>query len=132
VKYAAGGLIDLDFMAQYLLLRHAHDHPELIANNSVDIFARAGAAGLLDKDEADRLIAARRRMHEVQGVLRLAMTKRSAEEELPQALREMLARMTGEESFDALRISLAADQDFADECFERMIENLAKKEEVAS
>ena len=128
VKYAAGGLIDLDFLAQFLLLCHANDHPGLIANNSAEIFNRAAEAGIMDRTDADHLIAARIRMHRVQGVLRLAMAKPTGEEQLPLALRDMLVRMTGEDDFDALRSSLKAAQEFADLCFQRIIEALAVEE----
>jgi glutamate-ammonia-ligase adenylyltransferase len=130
VKYAAGGLIDLDFLAQFLLLCHACDHPQLLANNSVEIFDRAAAAGILDRVDADDLIAARKLMHRVQGVLRLAMAKPTGEEELPLALREMLVNMTGRDDFDALRHALKAAQDTVRGCFERIIDVLVEKEEI--
>jgi [glutamine synthetase] adenylyltransferase / [glutamine synthetase]-adenylyl-L-tyrosine phosphorylase len=130
VKHAAGGLIDLDFLAQFLLLCHAHDHPQLIASSSPEVFDRAADAGLLDRPQADRLIAARKRMHGVQGVLRLAMAKPTGEEQLPLALRDMLVRMTGEADFDALRRSLQTAQSFVETCFERNIEAIADKEKT--
>ena len=132
VKYAAGGLIDLDFIAQYLLLSHASDHPELIANNSVDIFERAAQVGILERADADGLIAARKRMHRVQGILRLAMAKPTGEEELPQALRDMLVRISDADSFDTLRDNLVAAQDFVQASFEAIVAAHALKEVEAS
>ena len=38
LKYARGGLVDLEFIAQYLQLLHAHDHPEVLAGGTAACF----------------------------------------------------------------------------------------------
>ncbi len=132
VKYSSGSLIDLDFLAQYILLCHAHDYPELAANQSIAIFEQAAALGILETADAERLINARKLMHRVQGVLRLAMAKDARAEDLPHALRDMLVRMTGESDFDTLRQSLMAAQDYAKERFQQIIETTAEQEELTA
>jgi glutamate-ammonia-ligase adenylyltransferase len=47
VKYLRGGLVDLEFLAQYLQLRHAHDHPEALAGRPDLAFARLAEADIL-------------------------------------------------------------------------------------
>ncbi|MEM7121825.1 MAG: bifunctional [glutamine synthetase] adenylyltransferase/[glutamine synthetase]-adenylyl-L-tyrosine phosphorylase [Pseudomonadota bacterium] len=132
IKFSDGGLIDLDFIAQFLVLRYADAHPSIIANNSVDVLERAVEAGLVDEGLARDLIAARQRMHEVQGILRLAMAQPTDEAEFPQALCDMLVRMTGEASFDALRQELENDQARVKETFEDLITNIAATEDSES
>ena len=41
LKLAAGGLLDIEFIAQTLVLIHAHEHPDVIANNTGEVLARA-------------------------------------------------------------------------------------------
>ncbi len=47
VKHSRGGLVDAEFIAQYLMLRHAAEHPEIIkANTSAALAALAGIGAL--------------------------------------------------------------------------------------
>ncbi|PZU89646.1 MAG: bifunctional [glutamine synthetase] adenylyltransferase/[glutamine synthetase]-adenylyl-L-tyrosine phosphorylase [Chelatococcus sp.] len=55
LKLASGGLTDLDFLAQFLILAHACDHPELLVRETAAVFAAARAAGLLDPGDAAAL-----------------------------------------------------------------------------
>lgn len=49
VKHDRGGMLDVEFMVQYLILAYAHQHPELIDNvGNAALLRRAGAAGLID------------------------------------------------------------------------------------
>ncbi len=59
-KLVAGGLLDVEFLAQFLVLRHAHRHPSLLVQAPLAVIERAGAEGLLDAAEADALIDAYR------------------------------------------------------------------------
>ena len=53
LKQGAGGLVDIEFLLQGLVLLHAARHPALLASgNSADLIAAAAAAGVLDPDHA--------------------------------------------------------------------------------
>ena len=54
-KYHRGGLIDIDFITQYLLLRHAADHPFILTNDMAAALRRLSAAGLLKPETAEEL-----------------------------------------------------------------------------
>jgi glutamate-ammonia-ligase adenylyltransferase len=59
LKQGAGGLVDLEFLAQWCVLRHAAAHPALCRPRHTDaIFAAAAAAGVLSGTETDALRAA--------------------------------------------------------------------------
>ena len=60
IKHWRGGLVDLEFMAQYLLLKHCGDHPDLITGNTADVFELLATKGLMASDLADRLSATTR------------------------------------------------------------------------
>jgi glutamate-ammonia-ligase adenylyltransferase len=55
LKHDAGGLIDVEFLIQYLVLGHSHDHPQLTGNlGNIALLRIAGELGLIP--------AARRRL----------------------------------------------------------------------
>ncbi|WP_431855175.1 bifunctional [glutamine synthetase] adenylyltransferase/[glutamine synthetase]-adenylyl-L-tyrosine phosphorylase [Azospirillum sp.] len=71
VKYHRGGLIDIEFIAQYLQLRHAAEQPAVLSIGTANALKAAAANGLLDADVAKDLEATLRLWRRVQGFLRL-------------------------------------------------------------
>ena len=47
IKHRRGGLVDIEFLAQYLMLRHGAEHPDILSQNTSDALSRLTAAGLL-------------------------------------------------------------------------------------
>ncbi|MGZ9034252.1 MAG: [protein-PII] uridylyltransferase family protein, partial [Rhodospirillales bacterium] len=72
VKYVRGGLVDIEFIAQYLQLRHAHDAPQVLSTNTMDALNALAAAGVLAPNAADELIEALGLWQQIQARLRLA------------------------------------------------------------
>jgi len=60
LKQGAGGMTDIEFMAQYLVLAHAEAHPERLTrwSDNVRIFDECVLCDLLSLQEAERLKAA--------------------------------------------------------------------------
>lgn len=73
LKYAAGGLVDLEFIAQFLQLVHAADHPEILDTNTARVFDKAWRLGVLSAEEADVLRPAARLYHNLTQILRLCL-----------------------------------------------------------
>jgi glutamate-ammonia-ligase adenylyltransferase len=74
LKYAAGGLVDLEFIAQYLQLVHAAQKPEILDTNTARVFDKAWRLGLLSAEEADVLRPAARLYHNLTQILRLCLS----------------------------------------------------------
>lgn len=92
VKYVRGGMIDIQFIAQYLALRHAAEHPEVPHPNTTELLGRLAECGRLDRPTADALIRTMRLWRRVQGFLRLTTEGRFRAAEAPAGLRAALAR----------------------------------------
>ncbi len=92
VKHWRGGLLDLEFIAQFLQLRHAHDHPEILDGNTANAFLKLGAAGLLPEDEATFLANSVQIWRNIQGLLRLTVGAEFDPETAPEALKSRLAK----------------------------------------
>jgi glutamate-ammonia-ligase adenylyltransferase len=74
IKYAAGGLIDLEFIAQYLQLVHAAGKPEILDTATARVLDKAWRLGLLAAEDADVLRPAARLYHNLTQVLRLCLS----------------------------------------------------------
>jgi [glutamine synthetase] adenylyltransferase / [glutamine synthetase]-adenylyl-L-tyrosine phosphorylase len=95
LKLARGGLTDLDFIAQGLVLAHASAHPTLVGRSTEDVFAQAGAAGLIDKEAARILIEAHKLFNDIFQWQRLTIEGRFDAETAPQPILKRLATVAG-------------------------------------
>jgi Glutamine synthetase adenylyltransferase len=102
VKHLRGGLVDIEFTAQYLQLRWAAEHPDILAPNTGDALENACAAGLLARGDCDALLAAWRLWSAVQVVLRQTMAGAFDEASAPRGLRDVLVRAAGLPDFKTL------------------------------
>ncbi len=98
VKQMRGGLIDIEFIAQYLQLRNAHDHPRILSTRTMTAIQNIRSADLLDPSVADDLVDALRLWQGVQERLRLTLSdtiEAGGSEDAPQALREAMHDVVG-------------------------------------
>lgn len=73
IKHDPGGIIDVEFMVQYLVLGHAQDHAALTANaGNLALLKTAASLGLIADADATAVRAAYRQFRELQHQLRLA------------------------------------------------------------
>ncbi|MCK6454500.1 MAG: bifunctional [glutamine synthetase] adenylyltransferase/[glutamine synthetase]-adenylyl-L-tyrosine phosphorylase [Alphaproteobacteria bacterium] len=121
VKHTRGGLVDCDFIVQYLQLLHAHDHPEVLDVNSCAALVKLAQHELLAGEIAWDLIEATTLWHRVQGVLRLTVGKASVRE-ASIAVHQALARAGGVADLDALERRMQALADKAHGHFDKLIE----------
>ena len=124
-KHVRGGLVDLEFIAEYLQLRHAAERPEVLSPATIDAFARLGDAGLLSQKDAGTLVEATRLMRRVRGMLRLTIGGDRVEEQAPEGLRTALAMSAGARDFDDLRNRLLAAQAKVRALYARIIDDAA-------
>lgn len=72
LKQDAGGMIDIEFMVQYLVLQHAADYPQLTANaGNIALLRLCGELGLIDPGLAAQVGDAYRQFRKLQHQLRL-------------------------------------------------------------
>jgi glutamate-ammonia-ligase adenylyltransferase len=72
VKHDRGGMIDIEFVVQYLVLAHAHRHPELTANlGNIALLSITAGLGLIPVELGQRAADAYRAYRRLQHRLRL-------------------------------------------------------------
>lgn len=106
LKQVRGGLVDLEFMAQYLQLIHAHDHPEVLDQNTLAAYQKLAGAGLLAREHAEVLIPAVRLIHDLTQIQRLCLDGPFDPAAAPGGLRDLLARAGDAPSFGAVETRL--------------------------
>ena len=68
LKHTRGGIVDVEFIVQYLILGYSYEHPEFLGNlGNFALLARAGTLGIIGHDLArtvgNAYLAYRERQH---------------------------------------------------------------------
>ena len=72
VKHSPGGMVDIEFVVQFLVLSQGGRHPELLPNvGNIALLQRAQACGLLPGDVGDKAAQAYRTLRQIQHRARL-------------------------------------------------------------
>ncbi|MBM3481749.1 MAG: bifunctional [glutamine synthetase] adenylyltransferase/[glutamine synthetase]-adenylyl-L-tyrosine phosphorylase [Alphaproteobacteria bacterium] len=125
LKHSRGGLLDLEFIAQYLALREGANHPAVLDRSAAEVFDRLGKAGVLGQQETLALGAMCRFFATLQILLRLTVGTARDEAKFPVGVRQTLARATEMRDFNAVRRRLMDAQAYVRSYFERTIERPA-------
>ncbi len=102
IRDRRGGLMDAEFIAQFLQLSAAARRPEILAGDTISVFEAAGAHGVVDADTARELAEATRLWRNLQGILRLTVEGEVAGEEAMRSVRGVVGQAGGKLVFDAL------------------------------
>jgi len=104
VKHRRGGLVDIEFVAQFLQLREAHDRPDILDGNTMSALERLAQREVLAPDAAADLTAALRLWHNVQQILKLTTVDAKIDEaEAAPAFLALVARGADAVDFAALK-----------------------------
>ncbi len=110
LKFAPGGLVDIEFVAQALQLLHAARVPEVLDTNTIGALERLAKAGVLEPARAEALVAAAKKEQALTQVLRIALDGTLEPEKATPNLKALLARAGGAADFVALETVLAQSQ----------------------
>jgi glutamate-ammonia-ligase adenylyltransferase len=110
LKYVKGGLIDLEFIAQYLQLVHAHEKPEILDTSTARALEKAARLGLLSADDADVLRPAVRLYQNLTQILRLCLPGPFDPKSAGPGLLSLLARAADVPDFVTLEAHLKETQ----------------------
>jgi glutamate-ammonia-ligase adenylyltransferase len=122
VKHRRGGLVDIEFVAQYLQLAHAAGHPRILSTNTAQALENAAACGVLDRSDKDCLIEALKLWSAVQTVLRQTIAGGFDEATAPRGLKDVLVRTAGLTDFKTLTDRMDDCAAAAHEVFVRLID----------
>jgi glutamate-ammonia-ligase adenylyltransferase len=107
LKFAPGGLVDIEFVAQSLQLTGG---AAVLSTNTIAALNKLGAAGLLSSDSAGTLIATATLEHALTQILRIALDGTLDPAEATPGLKALLVRAAGVDEFEDVEDRLASLQ----------------------
>ena len=110
LKYAAGGTLDIDFIAQYLQLVHAADKPDILDVSTLQVLDNAAKLGVLPQSAAEVLRSAARLYHDLTQILRLCVTEKFKPETAGEDLLRVMARAGDAPDFSSLEARVKETQ----------------------
>ena len=119
-KHYRGGLVDIEFITQYLILRHAHARPEILATNTYTALRALAEGGLLTKSDAARLLDSWQLWTRLQALQRL-IGEQATDAEIPQDLRPLFSKAAGIEMFTELPARMAEAAAGIQEIYQRIV-----------
>jgi glutamate-ammonia-ligase adenylyltransferase len=121
LKFAAGGLVDIEFIAQYLQLLHAAQRPEILDTSTARALEKAWRAGVLATDDAEVLRGAVRLYHDLTQLLRLCLPGAFDPKSADPGLVGLLVRAADVPDWITLDAFVAQTQAEVRKCFTRIL-----------
>jgi [glutamine synthetase] adenylyltransferase / [glutamine synthetase]-adenylyl-L-tyrosine phosphorylase len=121
LKYVAGGLIDIEFITQYLQLIHAAELPEILDTSTARALDKAWRLGVLAVEDAEVLRPAARLYQDLTQILRLCLPGAFDVRTAGAGLLHLLARAADVPDFATLDATLIETQAKVRESFVRIL-----------
>jgi glutamate-ammonia-ligase adenylyltransferase len=95
LKLAAGGIVDLDFLAQAFILAYAYKYPKLVGLGTEDVFSEAARLKLLGQEDANALILAGQTFNNLQQWQRTILSGAFDPKAVPDTITAQFANLCG-------------------------------------
>jgi glutamate-ammonia-ligase adenylyltransferase len=122
LKYAAGALVDIEFIAQYLQLVHAATTPEVLDTSTIRVLDKAWRLGLIPTEHAELLRPAVRLYHNLTQILRLCLPGDFDPKTAAPGLSALLARAADVPDFATLDAFIEETETKVRRSFEKILE----------
>ncbi|WP_159009785.1 bifunctional [glutamine synthetase] adenylyltransferase/[glutamine synthetase]-adenylyl-L-tyrosine phosphorylase [Bradyrhizobium sp. S69] len=123
LKYAAGGLVDIDFIAQYLQLVHAARTPEILDVSTLQVLDNSARLGVLPQASVEILRSAGRLYHDLTQILRLCVTGKFKSDVAGDDLLRVMARAGDAPDFSSLEARVRETQGEVRRVFSALVGN---------
>lgn len=119
IKYVAGGILDMEYICQFLQLKHAHKKPGITATNTRIAIEKLYSSGILDKQEYSYLSDGYSIYSALLFTMRLMENENPDEATMTDGMKEALVLNSKARNFDDLKKILVTT--------EKNVQNLFKK-----
>jgi glutamate-ammonia-ligase adenylyltransferase len=121
LKYAVGGLVDIEFIAQYLQLVHAHRLPDILDTSTARVLDKAWKLRVLTVEDAEILRPAVQLYQDLTQILRLCLPGPFDPKIAGAGLLQLVCRAADVPDFATLEATLAETQTKVRESFVRIL-----------
>ena len=121
LKYVRGGLVDVEFIAQYMQLMNAAGHPSVLDQNTRGALKALNKAGLLQPELGEQLSEAAALLHNLTQILRLCLDEDFEADKAPDGLKRLLATAGGAPDFVRLETALRDAERLVAAAFEDLV-----------
>ena len=122
LKQVRGGLVDLEFISQYLQLAHASAHPTCLNTNTELMFEGLKGRNLLPKAALETALEAAHTYNSLIQMIRLCAEKGFTPENASESLKQRLADTLNLPTFSALEDKLRTTQEEVHQLYQDLIE----------
>ena len=102
LKDTRGGIVDCDFIAQYLQLKHAWESSEILVQRTIDVFAKSAELGFIDSGSADELRKYTIFQQNLDALAQICLPKTFEEASVPTGISMLLTDAMKAPSFSSL------------------------------
>jgi [glutamine synthetase] adenylyltransferase / [glutamine synthetase]-adenylyl-L-tyrosine phosphorylase len=95
IKRVRGGLVEVEFIVQFLQLINAHSHPSILSTNTLVCLEKLQAVGVISAGDAHELVSATRLYQRLTQLLRLCLDTDYRPDVAPRGLNRAVAIATG-------------------------------------
>ena len=123
-KYVRGGLFDIDFCVQYLTLREAHRHPEVLVPNIADMLPRLQMVDAISSHDAHGLLETHHLLLSLQSLMRLCLDGKEAgfdSSKAPEGLLRLLTEAAEVGDLVALETKVRSATERSYDIYQRLI-----------
>ncbi|MEM8877293.1 MAG: bifunctional [glutamine synthetase] adenylyltransferase/[glutamine synthetase]-adenylyl-L-tyrosine phosphorylase [Pseudomonadota bacterium] len=121
LKHKSGGLVDLEFITQFLQLSEGPNHHALLRLRPGEVVAQANTLGLIPPDTAETLAKAALLYARLNQILRLCMGDGQSPDNAPQGLIDSLIEVTVVPDYSYLKATISDTETAVDQIFSELI-----------
>jgi glutamate-ammonia-ligase adenylyltransferase len=121
LKHVRGGLVDIEFIAQFLQLIHGVDYPEILQQNTINALEKSRDAGILAAEDAESLISAANLFNSLGQIMRLCQEGQFDPDKAPSGLKALLSRAVDVQEFSEIETLLQSNQTAVADIFDEII-----------
>jgi glutamate-ammonia-ligase adenylyltransferase len=121
LKHASGGMVDIEFIGQYLQLVHAAESPEILNVGTQQVLDNAARLGVLPPSAAEVLRPAARLYHDLTQIVRLCVSGKFKPETAGDDLLRVMTRAADAPDFSALEARVQETQFEVRRVFEQIL-----------
>ena len=122
LKLAAGGLLDIEFIAQYVQLAFAHKHPGVLDVSTRTVVEKAGRAGLITPEQTEILIDAHKLYTDATQFMRLSTSGKFHPDKAASGVKRRIAAASGFPDFEAFAAALGEARKRVRAAFEAILQ----------